>query len=288
MGIVVAVWLGAALAASIGLSVNPLVWIVLAASSVVALAGLVDDVRGLGILPRLTVQTAAAGVVVALVGTFELFPLPAPADVRLGWLSPILTVVWLVGVTNFFNFMDGLDGLAGGQAVITLATFAVVAWPNSAGAIALVSASATFGFLLRNWSPARIFLGDVGSAFLGFLMAALPLALHVGGSNSLLVLLVATSLALFLLDPVATLLLRARQGAKLGASHRQHAYQQFVAVGSSHAAVVARLLLVALGLSLAAIGAYWHAALAWPSLALAALAFAIEWQLAARHRQRSA
>jgi UDP-N-acetylmuramyl pentapeptide phosphotransferase/UDP-N-acetylglucosamine-1-phosphate transferase len=288
LGIVVAVWLGAALAAGIGLSVDPLVWIVLAASTIVGLVGLVDDVRGVGILPRLAVQAVAASVVVTTVGAFGLLPLPAPADVPLGWLSPILTVIWLVGVTNFFNFMDGLDGLAGGQAVITLAAFAIVAWPNSAGAIALVAASATVGFLLRNWSPARIFLGDVGSAFLGFLMAALPLVPRVGGSNSLLVLMVATSLALFLFDPVATLMLRAQQGAKLGASHRQHAYQQFVAVGTSHAPVVARLLLVALGLSLAAIGAYWHNALAWPAVGVAALAFASEWLLAARHRQRSA
>ena len=288
LAIVVAVWLGAALAAGIGLGVDPPVWIVLAASTIVGLAGLVDDVRGLGILPRLTVQALAAGAVVATVGAFSLLPLPAPANVPLGWLSPILTVVWLVGVTNFFNFMDGVDGLAGGQAVITLAAFAIVAWPSSAGAIALVAASATVGFLLRNWSPARIFLGDVGSAFLGFLMAALPLMPQVGGSNSLLVLMVATSLALFLLDPVATLVLRARQGAKLGASHRQHAYQQFVAVGASHAPVVTRLLLVTLGLSVVAIGAYWHDAVAWPAVAVAGSAFAIEWLLAARHRQRSA
>jgi hypothetical protein len=98
-------------------------------------------------------------------------------------------------------------------------------------------------------------------------------------------LVVGTSLSLFLLDPVATLVLRARQRSKLGASHRQHAYQQFVAVGASHAPVVTRLLSVALVVSLAAIAGFWHTPLAWPAIGLALLAFAIEWRWAAARRR---
>ncbi len=288
LGIVLGVFVGAAVARSLALEVDAAVWIVLAAASLVAIVGLWDDVRGLGIASRLVVQTGAAIAVTFTAGGFDRVPLPPPLDVPLGPAWSIVTVVWLVGVTNFFNFMDGLDGLAAGQAIITFASFAAVAWPESGAAIAILAACATIAFLLRNWSPARIFLGDVGSSFLGFLLAALPLTPRNGASASVLVLLVGTSLALFLLDPVATLVLRARRGSKLGASHRQHAYQQFVAPSASHAAVVTKLLVVAGALSILAVAATWRPVLAWPALAVAAIAFTIEWRLAAPRRQSSA
>jgi UDP-N-acetylmuramyl pentapeptide phosphotransferase/UDP-N-acetylglucosamine-1-phosphate transferase len=284
LGIVAGVVLGLSGASVLGLQIRELS-IVLGAAALVAAVGLWDDIRGLGVWPRLAVQGIAAAIVFATVGGLDRVPLPAPADVPLGLSGGIATIIWIVGVTNFFNFMDGLDGLAAGQAVITLGALAVVTRPENAAGLAVVSASATAAFLLRNWSPAKIFLGDVGSSFLGFLLAVLPLTVHNSRSYSSLVLLVGTSLTLFILDPVATLVLRARQGAMLGASHRQHAYQQFVAVGDSHASVVARLLLVALGLSVAAIAGYWHEAFAWPAVAVSVIAFAIEGRLAAPRRQ---
>lgn len=287
LGIVAGVVLGAAGASAFGLPVTRDLWIVLGAALLVAAVGLWDDVRGLGVWPRLAVQTIAAGVIVAVVGAFDRLPLPPPADLRLGPLAPFVTVVWIVAVTNFFNFMDGLDGLAAGQALITLAAFACVAWPADAAGLAIVAAAASLAFFLRNWSPARIFLGDVGSAFVGFLLAALPLAAGAS-SRSPLVMLVWISLALFLLDPIATLIARARRGAVVGASHREHAYQQFVAPSASHGPVVARLLLVAAVLSALAAAAAWHPMLAWPAVAAALAAFTIEWRVAARRRQPSA
>jgi UDP-N-acetylmuramyl pentapeptide phosphotransferase/UDP-N-acetylglucosamine-1-phosphate transferase len=278
------VFVSGTVAASLGLEIDKTVWIALAAAAFVAGVGFWDDVRALGIALRLTVQTVAAIAVTFTVGAVDRLPFPSPLDFSLGSLGAILTIVWLVGVTNFFNFMDGLDGLAGGQAIITLAAFAVVAWPASSATVAILAACATAAFLVRNWSPAKIFLGDVGSSFLGFLLAALPLTTHPGGSNSTTVLLVATSLTLFLLDPVATLVLRARQGSTLGISHRQHAYQQFVQPNQGHARVVAGMLCAAMVLSAAAVGAYLHPILAWPSVALAATFFAIEWAWAAPRR----
>ena len=204
LGIIAGVIVSALVAPLAGRALPHELWIVIAAALAVAVVGLWDDVRGLGVWPRLAVQTIAAAIVVAFVGGVDRLPLPPPADVPLGPLGSFVTVIWIVGVTNFFNFMDGLDGLAAGQALITLAAFACVVWPADAAGLAIVAAAASFAFLLRNWSPARIFLGDVGSAFLGFLLAALPLAAGES-SRSPLVLLVWISLALFLLDPVATL-----------------------------------------------------------------------------------
>ena len=95
----------------------------------------------------------------------------------LGVAGALLAVLWLVGVTNFFNFMDGVDGLAAGQAVISLGVLAWALWPRAAAGLSRSSSlAATAAFLPRNWSPAQIFLGDVGSSFLGFLLAGLPFA----------------------------------------------------------------------------------------------------------------
>jgi Fuc2NAc and GlcNAc transferase len=212
-------------------------------------------------------------------------PLPPPLDVPLGPAAGVLTVVWLVGVTNFFNFMDGVDGLAGGQAVISLGVLAWALWPDAAAGVALVVLAGTAAFLIRNWSPARIFLGDVGSAFLGFLLAGLPLA-SPPGSRPQLVFVAAISLSLFLLDPVATLIARRRRRDVIGKAHRDHAYQQLVEPGAPHAAAVTALLGVGLALTLLAALAYDRPALAWLTVAVALGAFAIEWQVAGRRRRR--
>ena len=283
LGIVAGVVLALVAASPLGVAVGRADWIVVGAALVVAAVGLWDDVRGLGVWPRLAVQSIAAITVVATVGGVDRVPLPAPASLPFGALAPIASVIWIVGVTNFFNFMDGLDGLAAGQAAITFVALACVAWPANAAALAVVSAAATAAFLARNWSPAKIFLGDVGSAFLGFLLAALPLAVDAPG-RAPLVLVVWISLALFLLDPIATLAARARRGAVVGASHREHAYQQFVAPSASHAPVVTRLLVVAAVLSALAVASAWSSALAWLAVAAAIAAFIVEWRLAARRR----
>jgi UDP-N-acetylmuramyl pentapeptide phosphotransferase/UDP-N-acetylglucosamine-1-phosphate transferase len=280
LGIVIATLAATALAAMVGPSpfADP-PWRVLSSALLVAAVGLVDDVIGLAIWPRLAVQAIGAATVVSSVGGFDRVPLPAPADLAVGEAGALLAVLWIVTVTNFFNFMDGVDGLAGGQAVISFGVFAWVLWPHGAAGLAGIVAAATAGFLLRNWSPAKIFLGDVGSAFLGFLLAALPLA----GPPALrgeLVFLIAISLTLFLLDPVATLFVRGKQGAKFGAAHRQHAYQQLVAPGTAHAPLVIALLAVGLGLALAAAAAFWSPALRWPVVALAVIAFAVERKMA--------
>jgi Fuc2NAc and GlcNAc transferase len=283
LGIVAAVAIASAMAAIIGLPWSRELKIVLGAAGVVALVGLWDDLRPLTIWPRLAAQTGAATLVVIALGSLERLPLPAPADVPLGLAGGVLVVIWIVGVTNFFNFMDGVDGLAAGQAVISLGVLAWALWPQSAAGLALIVLAATAAFLTRNWSPAKIFLGDVGSAFLGFLLASLPLAGSLDARPQL-VLLVAISMTLFLLDPVATLVARGRKRATIGAAHRDHAYQQLVEPGRPHAAAVSVLLVAGLVLSVVAAAAYSRPSLAWPAVGVALVAFAIEWQVASRRR----
>ncbi len=257
------------------------VWGVLVAALLVAAVGLCDNLFDLSVRSRLGAQALVACGLVWWLGGFDRVPLPSPADVPLGWLGPPLTVLWLVAVVNFFNFMDGADGLAGGQAVCSLVLAAWALEPLPAGSVAAVGAAATAAFLARNWAPAHIFLGDIGSSWLGFLLAALPLAAPAGVREDV-VLAMAISLTLFLLDPIVTLVRRTARGAPIAQAHRGHAYQRLFDPRESHARVVGWLLGGALVETALAAAGYARPTLGWWVVIAAVAVFVVEWRTAAR------
>ncbi|MEZ5333268.1 MAG: glycosyltransferase family 4 protein [Thermoanaerobaculia bacterium] len=282
MAIVAGVLAGVGVLTLAGQQLDGAAWLVLGCSLSVATVGLVDDLRGLGVAPRLLVQGVAAAVVVACLGGVGNLPLPPPADLRFGPAAAwAFSLLWLVGVTNFFNFMDGIDGLAGGQALITCSTLAVVSWGSGDGRLSLLVAAPVLVFLLSNWSPARVFLGDMGSFFLGFFLAASP---WIGRQDlrEERLLVVATSLALFLLDPVWTLLRRFARGARLTQAHREHLYQRLTAPPRSHAVVAAGSHAAAIVLSILAVVGFRYAAWAWVAPGAALAAFSVELLLVGR------
>jgi Fuc2NAc and GlcNAc transferase len=249
---------------------------VLLAALALGAVGLADDRFGLGAGTRITAQLAVATLVVASVGGLERMPLPTPFDASLGVLGGPLAVLWVIGVVNFFNFLDGIDGLAALQATITAAGVAVASWEAGAVLLAAAVAGAAFGFLPFNWSPASIFLGDVGSYFLGGVLAALPLTAAPQARSSA-VLLVALSLWLFLADASFTLARRTARGARVWEAHREHLYQA-LALRFGHARVT--LAIAAGSALLTAIGAgIWRSGrvgAAWIALAVALALFAAE------------
>lgn len=283
VGIVLGTACGLGVCAAMGLTVGHAPLVILVASLFVAAVGLRDDMASIGVTPRLVVYVGAAAAVVFSCGWIDRVPLPPPLDLPVAGVGVAMTIVWIVGVTNFFNFMDGADGLAGGQACLTFAALAAVSWPSSIAILSIVGIAATGAFLVRNWSPARIFLGDVGSCWLGFVLASLPLAAS-GQERADLLLVVALSLTLFLLDPLCTLLGRMRRGAPLVESHREHAYQRLFPPSGSHARVVSALLAAAAMLSAVAAVAYRNPAATWGAIGLALLVFVVEWTLATRVR----
>ncbi|HSF03850.1 MAG TPA: hypothetical protein VLA62_12615, partial [Solirubrobacterales bacterium] len=147
----------------------------LAGALAMALLGLCDDRFSLPALPRLLAQALVAAGLVWAIGGFSSLPLPPPLDLELGALGAPLAVLWIVAVVNFYNFLDGIDGLAGLQGVVTGAGIALAAWDPFAAAFGAATAGACLAFVLFNWSPARLFLGDAGSLLLGYTFASLPL-----------------------------------------------------------------------------------------------------------------
>ncbi|MET8326492.1 MraY family glycosyltransferase [Streptomyces sp. NPDC005181] len=139
----------------------------LAVSSAVAVLGLVDDLRPLGARLRLAFETCAAGVVVSFAG--------------LSLMAGVLAVIWIVFLTNAFNLLDNSDGAMGTTAVITAVGLLVCACVDGQFGIVLllvVLMASLAGFLIHNWAPARIFLGDCGSLFTGFLLASTAILVH--------------------------------------------------------------------------------------------------------------
>lgn len=197
------------------------VGIVLAAA--LAAVSFIDDLRGLPARVRLACHAAAAAGLLAYM---------APGAGVLWLALYFLGIVWM---TNLYNFMDGSDGLAGGMAVIGQSAYALAAWSSGAGEAALVFASiaaAGAGFLLFNFPPARVFLGDVGSIPLGFLAAAGGLFGVVEGLWPVWFPLLVFSP--FAVDATFTLAKRALRGERVWQAHRDHYYQRLVRMGWGH------------------------------------------------------
>ncbi|MCX6038443.1 MAG: glycosyl transferase, partial [Chloroflexi bacterium] len=158
--------------------------------------------------------------------------------INLGWLGLAITFLWIVGLINAYNFMDGIDGIAGGQAVVAGLGWIVLGWLGNQTlvvALGLLLAASSLGFLGYNWPPAKIFMGDVGSAFLGYTFAVLPVVAVQRDPRFALagVLLVWP----FVFDAAFTFLRRLLHRENVFTAHRSHLYQRLVATGFSHKTV---------------------------------------------------
>jgi Fuc2NAc and GlcNAc transferase len=216
---------------------------IFAGGGLVALVGWLDDYRGLSARVRAAAHFAAAIAAVILVGGPLLDTVSGASD-SLGLLYPVLAVLSLVWLTNLFNFMDGIDGIAGGEAVaVSMAGAGFLLTRGNVGLGILVAAlgAACLGFLIWNWPPARIFMGDVGSGFVGFTLGTLALASIASNHVRLEVWLIL--LGVFVFDATVTLLRRLGREPFYEA-HRRHAYQRAVQSGLSHRQVTIGVLII--------------------------------------------
>ena len=200
----------------------------LAATAGVALifaVGLFDDFVPLRARSKLVLQVLAATVIAAGGMRIDSIALPLLGRLELGIAAVPVTVFWIVGMVNSVNLIDGRDGLAGGIAAFAAAGLAAVAMLHGhllAAVVAVAVFGAVCGFLLYNWPPASIFMGDSGSHLLGFSLAVLPL-LDIGGAATLRTLMIPATLMLIpILDCGAAVLRRVRQRVSLGTADTDH------------------------------------------------------------------
>lgn len=221
--------------------------VLLGVGLVLAVMGLIDDLRG-GISPwlRLVIELAAGVVVYTSGSGVDIAGIPDPVNV-------VLTVVWVVGITNAFNLLDNMDGLSAGIAALAGGTFALIAGLNGqylvAGLAAGVAGCAV-GFLRHNFYPAKIYMGDAGSLFLGFLLAVLGLKLQLTASPQIVAVFVPIFvLGLPIFDTTLVVWQRLRHGRSPMQGGRDHSSHRLVWIGLPVPAAVFLLYGAAVSLS---------------------------------------
>jgi UDP-N-acetylmuramyl pentapeptide phosphotransferase/UDP-N-acetylglucosamine-1-phosphate transferase len=205
-------------------------------TGMISLVSFVDDRRGLQIGVRFGVQLLAAAILV--IGSDLILlstAVPMLGVISWGWIAAPITILFLIWMANLYNFMDGMDGFAGGMTVIGCGLLGFLGWQAHhpvISVIATLQSVAAAGFLVHNFPPAKIFMGDVGSVSTGFLAAALMILGCRDGVFDLWVPIIVFSP--FILDATVTLARRVLRHENVWEAHRDHYYQRLVLSGWGH------------------------------------------------------
>ena len=248
--------------------------VVLGLALVFAAMGLIDDLRGLSPVLRFVVGLGLATVLVAY-GVVLQSPLP-------DWLDMVISVVWILGMTNAFNLLDNIDGLAAGTAAVASGAFFVIAILNAQQYSALLAiglAGAMLGFLRSNFAPATIYMGDAGSLFIGFMMAYLGLKMRTNVAEIPQLFAPVLVLGVAVLDTTVVVVSRLRRGLSPFTGGQDHLSHRFLRLGLSVRRSVTVLLVATFALGVLAVGlsdapagvGYWVLAAAVVSGAMATI-----------------
>lgn len=215
-------------------------WGFIIGALIIVIVSWLDDVYSLSFGWRLFAHLIAAAVLTLDVGYFDEFSIPfVKAQLHLGIFGMVVSMILIAWFVNAYNFMDGIDGLAGIQAVaaglgwLLIGLLMGIPTATVIGGVVLFS---SIGFLIHNWQPAKIFMGDAGSAFLGFTFASMPYLLREQGTvrPELLPVVAVLFVWLFVFDSAVTVVRRLLRGERIWNAHREHLYQKMVIAGRSH------------------------------------------------------
>ncbi|MFN3193614.1 MAG: MraY family glycosyltransferase [Aureliella sp.] len=236
------------------------IWVITGCATILMFLGLMDDRRGVSVWLRLAVEFGVAGFCVYWQG------LQLTAYIDLPWLTSILSVFWIVALINSFNMLDNMDGLSGGVAAISASMLAAMLLMSGeaanhqpqifVAAMLLVLVGALLGFLKHNWPPAKIFMGDAGSYFIGFWIAvATLLATYTGyqGESPHAVLAPLIVMAIPLYDMCSVILIRLREGRSPFEGDKRHFSHRLVDLGMTKKQAVLTIYLATATVSLSAL-----------------------------------
>jgi len=227
-----------------------------ASSFVIAALSFYDDLRDIRFTIKLGGHVLAIIVAMWAGIVIDMTHLPFFGEVHWGWGAYPLTLFWVLGLTNSYNFMDGLDGLAASTAVIAALFLSIISFQQGSHFIylaSLVLAAASLGFLFFNWCPAKIFMGDIGSTFLGFTFATMAVIAARYDHSHTSFFVVPLLLFHFIFDTLFTFFRRLSAGEHVFMAHRSHLYQLLNRLGYSHRKVVSFYSVMAISQGLAAV-----------------------------------
>ena len=219
-----------------------IIWSYFLAAILVAFVSWLDDLFSLRIIWRFLSHSVAACLILSTVSFPQVFTIPLLGTYTIGAVGLLFWYLWIVFLINAYNFMDGIDGMAGTQAIIAgicWGIFGLIGGFYSTGLLGIIIASSSCAFLIYNWQPARIFMGDVGSTFLGFNFAVLPLLAYNENIVYSRKLWFASVLLVwfFVFDSGKTLLQRALEGKKIWQPHREFLFHKLIIEGCQHKTV---------------------------------------------------
>ena len=221
----------------------------------VAAIGYLDDL-GRVTAARLRLIGHFVAAVIAVYILDGLPPMPVFAEtLDIGLVGNILAVLFLVWMLNLFNFMDGIDSITGVEALtscLILTIFLINKSETELWQVPALMCAAVIGFLYFNWPPARIFLGDIGSGFIGFTIGTISLV--IARSQPLITWAVIILLGVFIVDATVTLIRRLIDKQRISTAHRSHAFQHLANSADRHLKV---------SLSIAAVNIFWLTPIAW-------------------------
>lgn len=222
------------------LSGQRLIWGYLAGAILIAVISWLDDLYSISFIWRFLVHSVAAALVIYDAGFWQNIYIPVVGvNIGLGVVGAVLAFFWIVWLTNAYNFMDGIDGISGVQALTAGLGWLLLGYLIGFPTVYFyggILAFSSLGFLIHNWPPAKIFLGDVGSAFLGFSFAVMPFLAGSEHSGKAAPLPVIALLLVwyFVFDTVVTFFSRLFRRHRVWEPHREHLYQKLIISGLSH------------------------------------------------------
>lgn len=254
-----AICLGFWIAVLLNQEITPAVCGLLTGGLVVCLVGIADDIWGISPRLKLLGQIMAACIAFyyGIRVDFLTNPFAGVFNLNAYYLNYFLTVLWIVGVTNAVNLIDGLDGLAAGVSAIAAVTMGIISllerFSPEAAILAFILAASTLGFLKYNFHPARIFMGDTGSMFLGFNLSAIAIMGLTKGPTVISILLPVVILGIPILDTLFAILRRYTSGKPIFSPDKEHLHHRLLTLGLSHQKTVLAIYGVSVLLGLSAV-----------------------------------
>lgn len=251
-----AIYLGFVLAVLASMHVNREIMGLLLGGTVILMVGIIDDMFQLSAKVKLLGQIAAAFVLVMFNIRIEWLTNPFGEMLYVDYFSIPLTILWVVGLTNTVNLIDGLDGLAAGVSTIASVTILLVALQQNFWTVAILTAAlagAALGFLQHNFNPAKIFMGDTGSMFLGFMLAAISILGTVKSAATIALVVPIMALGLPIMDTAFAIIRRYMSGRPIFKPDKGHLHHRLLEMGLTQKQAVLLMYVISSCLGVSAI-----------------------------------